>query len=100
MIVHYLYVFRAIVGPDKTDTPLVVDTDLMLALTVIGQGFQPVTRRRPQVVQIYRGLKHGYFPQSSPEYVIREALSRLARQHLLHQLALGALYHGLIRIMS
>ena len=42
------------IRPAKTDPPLVVDADAVLALAVAFQRFQPVSGRRTQVLELAR----------------------------------------------
>lgn len=67
MVVHNFNPIRAIVVPDKTDAPLVVDADAVLALAIPHQHFQPVARRATQEIQRRRGFQ----------------LSQLAFSHIL-----------------
>jgi len=50
VVVRYLYILRAVLGPDEADPELVVDTDAVLTFTVAPQGFQPVPRRDAQIL--------------------------------------------------
>jgi len=51
MVVADFYVFCVTVFPYKTDAPLVVDTNAVLARSSAPQRFEPITRRNPQVVR-------------------------------------------------
>lgn len=62
MIVDNFDLFGAIVGPAETEAPLAVDADAMLTLTVTLQGFEPISRRRPKVLQSCRGIEHIQLP--------------------------------------
>src|SRR5260370_13543615 len=50
VIVHNLYVVWAIVSPDKTNAPFVVDPDAVLSLTIAFKKFQPIPRWNAKVV--------------------------------------------------
>src|SRR5262249_28831460 len=45
-------------GPCETDAPLVVDADRMLSAPVSCERFEPVRRRRSQIVKITRLMQH------------------------------------------
>jgi hypothetical protein len=47
MIIYDLYLFRMSTPPDKANSPLIVDTDAMLAFTISLQGFQLIGRGEP-----------------------------------------------------
>src|SRR6266852_3868924 len=52
VVVHYLDVVGIPFTPHKTKTPLVVDPDTVLPLTLAAQGFQTVPRWRCQIAQL------------------------------------------------
>jgi len=54
VIVHDFNVVGVPFPPSKAETPLVVDPNAVLSLSVAMQGFQAVSRRRHQVSQ-FRG---------------------------------------------
>jgi hypothetical protein len=58
MVVDDLDTIRGAIAPDKTDAPLVIDPDAMLAAAVSCQGFETITRRRAQVRQPDCGGEH------------------------------------------
>jgi len=51
VIVDDLNVCRVRSTPYKTDAPLIVDPNTMLALPVAFQAFKPIGRRDPEVVK-------------------------------------------------
>ena len=51
MIIHNFDRIRSIVFPDKTNPPLIIDSNAVLTLAVAMQAFQPVTREPGQVGQ-------------------------------------------------
>lgn len=57
VVVHYLYVFGARSRPAKTNAPLIVDTDAVLAGSITLQRLQPIAGRHPQIVQAAGDLK-------------------------------------------
>ena len=46
MVVDDLDIVGPVVAPDEADAPPVVDADAVLALAVVLERFQPVTRRK------------------------------------------------------
>jgi hypothetical protein len=61
MVVNDFDGFRTAVGPDKADSPLVIDADAVLASPATFQRFQPICRRRKQVPQFRRIVQHLQF---------------------------------------
>jgi hypothetical protein len=61
VIVHNLYVGRPgrMVGPRKTNAPLVIDADTVLSFAVTCQRFKPVTRQDGQVPKGSGRLRSG-----------------------------------------
>ena len=59
MIIRDFYLESVVSSPYKTDAILVIDADTVLAMSICAQLFQAVAGRMPQVVQGYRGIKHG-----------------------------------------
>lgn len=51
MVVDDLHVEGVKVAPGEADAPLIVDADAPLTLAVAAQGFQPIARGRPQIVE-------------------------------------------------
>jgi hypothetical protein len=60
MIIGNFDRLSAIRMPLKTDTPLFVDPDGVLPLTVWAQGLQVIGRRNSQIFEGRRGMKKGY----------------------------------------
>ena len=48
MIVDDFYVIAVAIAPDKTDAPLIIDSDRVLPFPVSSKRFQPIPRRRSQ----------------------------------------------------
>jgi hypothetical protein len=51
VIVDNFDVIGVAVSPRKTDSPLIVDSDAVLAATVPAQFLQPVARRDPEILE-------------------------------------------------
>jgi hypothetical protein len=56
MIVDYLHVFRARIGPSEHDPPLIVDADRVLARQVALERFEAVAGRRIQGLEKVGGV--------------------------------------------
>jgi hypothetical protein len=70
VIIHDLNFVSISVAPNEAKTPLVVNSDTVLPLSLAAQGFQTVTRRRCQISQL-RGTVQ--LPKLAP----RDALDSL-----------------------
>jgi hypothetical protein len=57
MIVDNLYVFGAIRPPSETDSPLVVDSNTILSLSVASERFEPIAREGSQVIEARRTIE-------------------------------------------
>jgi hypothetical protein len=66
VIVHYLYVFSACFRPTKTDAPLIIDADAVLAGSLAPESFQAIARRHPQIFQASSDLQ---LPEFSAGYI-------------------------------
>lgn len=61
VIIRDLDVMGSVRHPDKTDPPLIVDSDAMLAGPIPFQLLQSVSSGRQQVFEIGRAVQHGQF---------------------------------------
>lgn len=57
VVIYNFYIFSACVGPAETDTPLIINTNAVLPLSVADQRFEAIARGYPQIVQSTRDLK-------------------------------------------
>jgi hypothetical protein len=57
VIVHDLNLVGIAVLPAKANSPLIIDTNAVLAGAVTGQFLQAVSRRNPQIGQILGSVK-------------------------------------------
>ena len=95
MIVGDFQLHRALFCPAKAHTALVVDADAVLARPVTAQGFQPVGRRQPQVIQRRRG-KQTLQPHSRPPLdVWRQAADRLPVEEPFSVIVPETIHHGI-----
>jgi len=68
VIIRYLNPIRPIVGPDKTDSELIVDPYAMLACPAPFLRFEPVTGRNPERIQgNYRVELIQFSPRHTPD---------------------------------
>jgi hypothetical protein len=51
VIVHNLDHIWTNIGPDKTDTVLIIDTDTMLTFAITCESFQMIARRYTEFIQ-------------------------------------------------
>src|SRR5271166_3288098 len=66
MIVRDLHVVGAVVLPDETDPPLVVDANRVLASPIPLQQLQPVVGRAEEFLDRGCGVHHQQFPPDHP----------------------------------
>lgn len=65
MVIYDLDVIRVSIFPTETDSPLIVDTNAVLALAAPGQLLKMVRGRNPQIVQVFRCVKREQLSQAS-----------------------------------
>ena len=58
---YNFHLVSIVVQPLETDAPLIVNTNAMLAFPISAEGLQPVSWRRPQVIDTRRKMKLGEF---------------------------------------
>jgi hypothetical protein len=96
VVIHDLYVVCSVSPPAATDTPLIVDTDAVLALAFALKGVEPIARRDANVLEASGGVQliqlsecdglHG-----APEFALpgeEEAVGVLALEGLNHGLSI------------
>jgi hypothetical protein len=66
VIIHDFNVIGVPFAPRKTNPPLVIDADAMLALSITFQALQSVSGQCQERPQIRRGVKHIQFPKGLP----------------------------------
>jgi hypothetical protein len=57
VIVDDLNIVRITSVPDEADTVLIVDANTVLAASIAGEQFQPVSGERSQVAKLARGME-------------------------------------------
>jgi hypothetical protein len=64
--------------PDKADAPLVVDPDTVLPEPVTFQGFEPISRRYAQVIQLASTVHQTQFSECRSLYTRRKLSASMA----------------------
>ena len=78
MIVGKFHRFRAIRGPDEANTKLIVHPDRILPCPVVFQSFQPVARRRSQIVQRFGRVQIAQLSTGNLDKISRKSFPRFA----------------------
>ncbi len=65
MVIDDFNVLCSAVGPDKADSPLIIDSDAVLALPVAGQSFEPISGNGRDVTQCIGIMQHTQLPPSN-----------------------------------
>ena len=92
MIVDDFHIVAMALTPDKTDSPLIIDSNRVLPFPIASQCFQLISRRRSQNAQLRRCMKLEQFPQGDPldgteppaVVIMKELLSFLRAKALNH----------------
>src|SRR5262245_8115937 len=69
---------RTLRGPNEADAPLIIDADRVLSPAISRERFEPVRRRRTQVVEVARTVEH---VELSPRLLFDAAESLHERAH-------------------
>jgi hypothetical protein len=78
VIVNNFYFNAMVDAPDKADSPLVVDSNAMLARAITFQGFQPIRRGDSQVSKPLCSIEHTQLPTGDRLDLNRQAARYLA----------------------
>ena len=82
MVIHNLNIVDSVILPHKTDPPLVVNADAVLAAPIALEKLQLVTGRYLQCVQLRCSLQHQQLAPGYP-FNILEAGNRMAEKETL-----------------
>jgi len=63
MIIHYFHVIGVVIMPDKANPELIVYSDTALSQPVPLEGFQAITGRASQILQVFRRIQDQEFSQ-------------------------------------
>ena len=80
MVVDHLDIFRAILGPDEADSPLVVNSNRMLARTSSAQRFQTIPGRESQIIERFGMVENCEHVARSLNQICREPLSEAVQK--------------------
>lgn len=61
MIIDNFHIFGAGIGPPKTDPPLIIDADAVLARTLAAQRLKAIARRHSQIIESGRDFQWSQF---------------------------------------
>jgi hypothetical protein len=92
MIIDDLDVFRRAFAPDEADSPLIVDPDTVLTLSVTAESLQPVSWHCRHVLQFPGVVQHPKLPPCHTSNVA-ESAALLAVKKLLGLFAAEGSYH-------
>lgn len=88
MVVNDFDVVGIATAPAKADTPLIIDPNTVLTLSIAFQLLEVIARRRPQVVQLNRRIHMAQLPEHDAPKVGRETTHWFARPEAL-RIAIG-----------
>jgi hypothetical protein len=74
MVVDNLDVFGVTEPPDETYPILIVHPNAVLSGAIAGQRFKPVPRRRPQIIERFRGIQVTKLAAPNAKEIRRKAL--------------------------
>ena len=83
MVVNDFNPFWTSVAPPEADTPLIVDSDTVLARTITAQTLEPVARRNPEILQTARSVNLTQLAQYNAHDARIEGRNRLPRRQPL-----------------
>ena len=83
MVVNDLNPFWTSFAPPEADTPLIVDSDTVLARAITAQTLEPVARRNPEVFQMARSINLTQLAQRNAHDARVEGRNRLPRKQPL-----------------
>jgi hypothetical protein len=93
MVINDLHVIDVTLTPFKTNAPLVIDANTVLALTVAGQFFEVVGWWYTQILQCVCAIKELKLPPRTTLNVLRQLARELAPKQLCGFFVLKALDH-------
>ena len=83
MVVNDLNPFWTSVAPREADTPLIINSDTVLARTITAQTLEPVARRNPKILQMTCSVNLTQLAQRDASDARIEGRSRLPRKQPL-----------------
>jgi hypothetical protein len=82
VIVYELNIVSVSLVPAEADTPLVIDPNAVLSLSISSQFLKAISRRDNKVVQSLRRIQQEQLPLSAAPQITREFPRRLAVKYL------------------
>ena len=83
MVVNDLNPFWTSVAPPEADTPLIIDSNTVLARTITAQTLEPVARRNPEILQTARSVNLTQLAQCNAHDARIEGRNRLPLKQAL-----------------
>ena len=83
MVIDYFHTVCMVSAPDKTDSPLVVDSDAVLSLPVSSQGFQAVRGRNPEIIKAMGVIYDPEFAPCSLLNIMGQSAGKVTKPYLL-----------------
>lgn len=71
MVVHDFHLIRISIFPQEADTPLIVDPDTVLTLSIAAQRLQAIPRRNRQVTKLGCGMDLRQLPLSDAHKALK-----------------------------
>jgi len=82
VIIYDFDVVRVAAAPAKTDTPLAIDSDAVLAFPIAFECFQPIARWNEQILQANSCVQHAQLRQGDLLNALRQSAGELAVPNL------------------
>jgi hypothetical protein len=90
VVVHDLDIGRTVSRPTKANSPLVIDPDRVLPLSIADQGLEPIGGRDPQVIEPLGGVKSTKLATGNSKDLNRKPLWTLTVEYRFRNFALEA----------
>jgi len=92
MIIDKLHVVCAVLPP-KTDSPLVIDANAVLAGAIARELFQAIAGRDPQVLEVFGGINEPQFAEHESVELGRETSHSLSAEESFRVAAAETVNH-------
>jgi hypothetical protein len=96
MVICYLHVVSVSNFPTKTDSPLVIDSNRILAFAVAREFLKAITGRDSQIVDAYGSINHREFSLRRSISISRKTYGPLSIKNRLGDFPAKAFYHASI----
>ena len=98
MIINNLNIVCILFLPFETDSPLIVNANAMLSLSLPEQCFKLVSRRQSQVLDRRTPIQHPELSKCGLLNIVRQLFRKLTMKYLLRFTTLEALYHNALTL--